>query len=534
VPRIIKTGEELAMRSKNTPKEALVIQLDRSWAEPDESLIEDRRGELPEFPIETFPPRLLRWLLRAARGAGVRYDHIAIPLLAATSSLIGTARRVQATTAWLEPVTLWSCVVAPSGDRKTPGLKVLLRALDRIEEENAPQNQEAHRAHQMRAQVAKEAMKRWRKACHEAVNANPPQDPPTMPIDAVDIGDFIEPALHVQDATIQRLGKLCLARPRGMLVIRDELSGLFAGMSRQLGARAFYLESWVGSRFVVERVDDDRSFTVPNLLVGVTGGFQPDKIARAFAGDEDGMAERFLFGWPASPDYYRLTDEVSEVEPEFKNLLMHLIRLPDEDPNGRFAPRVIALSAAARNQFEGYRRYVDDLKRSLDGRERSWLVKSETQVLRLAAVLCYLKWASDVPSGATGFEAIAAALEPDEIAELPMVNAIALMREYFWPHARAALRLIGASDRYKQLRRALRWIQAHRISVVSLKDIRREALAGSLDADQTRDLMDRLVVAGWLRPNKTETGGRPQERWLVHPKIFETAPAETAKTAERV
>jgi hypothetical protein len=181
----------------------------------------------------------------------------------------------------LEPVTLWTCVVAPSGDRKTPGFAVLLRALDRIEKENAPQHQEAHRAHQTRAQVAKEAMRRWRKACQEAVNANPPGDPPAMPIDAVDIGDFIEPALH-------------------------------------------------------------------------------------------------------------------------------------------------------------------------------------------------------------------------------------------------------------HLRRALRWIRANCLSVVSLKDIRREALGGSLDCDETRDLLDRLVIAGWLRLEKTETGGRPRERWLTNPRLLETAPAGTAETAERV
>jgi Protein of unknown function (DUF3987) len=525
------------MRSKNTPgsmpEEALVIPLDRSWAEPDESLIEDRRGELPEFPIETFPPRLSNWLLRAARGAGVSYDHIAVPLLGVASSLIGMARRVQASTAWLEPVTLWSCVVAPSGDRKTPGFAVILRALDRIEKENAPQYEEKHRAHKTRAQMAKEAMKRWRKACHEAVNANPPRDPPAMPIDAVDIGDFIEPALHVQDATIQRLGKLCVARPRGMMVIRDELSGLFAGMSRQPGARSFFLESWVGGRFVVERVDDSRSFTVPNLLIGVIGGFQPDTLARAFEGDEDGMSGRFLYGWPASPGYSRLTDEILEVEPEFQRLLITLIRLPDEDVNAQFAPRVITLSRGARDSFEDYRMHVDNLKRSLDGRERQWLVKSECQTLRTAATLTYLNWASSPPS-ATGLEAIAASMEPDEVSELSMANAIKLMREYFWPHARASLRLIGLSDKHKHLRRALRWIRAHRLPAVSLKDIRRDALGGSLDRDQTRDLLERLVTAGWLRPEKTETGGRPRERWLTHPILFETAPAETAGTAQRL
>ena len=81
---------------------------------------------------------------------------------------------------------------------------------------------------------------------------------------------------------------------------------------------------------------------------------------------------------------------------------------------------------------------------------------------------------------------ISAAMEPDEVTELSIVDAIKLMREYFWPHARAALRQIGLTDRHKHLRRALRWIQAHRLPVVSLKDIRREALGGSLSGPSWR------------------------------------------------
>src|SRR6516225_2096279 len=91
-----------------------------SWVTPDESLLEDRRGELPELPCDVFPLPLTRWLLRATRGAGVRIDHIAIPMLGVASSLIGKARRVQASTSWIEPTTLWTCIVGQSGDRKTP------------------------------------------------------------------------------------------------------------------------------------------------------------------------------------------------------------------------------------------------------------------------------------------------------------------------------------------------------------------------------------------------------------------------------
>jgi hypothetical protein len=45
------------LRSKNRPGR-IVNAFDPLWAEPDESLLEDRRGELPEFPIEVFPPLL--------------------------------------------------------------------------------------------------------------------------------------------------------------------------------------------------------------------------------------------------------------------------------------------------------------------------------------------------------------------------------------------------------------------------------------------------------------------------------------------
>jgi hypothetical protein len=301
-------------------------------------------------------------------------------------------------------------------------------------------------------------------------------------------------------------------------------------LARQSGARGFYLECWNGEKHVVERVDDKRSITVDNLLVGIIGGFQPDKLARAFSGDEDGMYARFLFGWPATPAYAPLSDDIDEVDPVFQGVLTKLIRLPDEDENGHFAPRIIPLSRDARDYFEQYRIWVDGIKRGLEGREQQWLVKSESQVLRLASTLTYLNWASQ-DDVSTGVDRISAGMEPDSVAEPCMVAAVRLLQDYFWPHARAALRQIGLIDRHRHLRRALRWMKANDRAEVSLKDIRREALGGALDADQARDVLDRLVAAGWLCLNRTDTGGRPRERWQVNPKIFE--PAQTAQSRQR-
>jgi hypothetical protein len=99
-----------------------------------------------------------------------------------------------------------------------------------------------------------------------------------------------------------------------------------------------------------------------------------------------------------------------------------------------------------------------------------------------------------------------------------MLAAIRLWREYFWPHARAALRQIGLTDRHADSRRALRWIIAHAKYEVSREEIRREALGQRLDAEQTQHLLDRLVKAGWLQSRSSVTGGRKRHRWQVNPK----------------
>jgi hypothetical protein len=65
-----------------------------TWDAPDESLLEDRRGVLPAFPDDVFQPALSEWLSRASRSAGTLLDHVAMPMLGVTSSLIGKARRI--------------------------------------------------------------------------------------------------------------------------------------------------------------------------------------------------------------------------------------------------------------------------------------------------------------------------------------------------------------------------------------------------------------------------------------------------------
>ena len=71
-----------------------------SWDYPDLSLLDDRRGELPPFPLDVLSPTWQEWATNAAHGAGTAVDHVVVPLLGIASSLIGTARRLKASTSW--------------------------------------------------------------------------------------------------------------------------------------------------------------------------------------------------------------------------------------------------------------------------------------------------------------------------------------------------------------------------------------------------------------------------------------------------
>jgi Protein of unknown function (DUF3987) len=124
-------------------------------------------------------------------------------------------------------LTLWTCLIGVSGERKTSAILVTKRALDLIEKDAEPAVDKMRHAHQARIEQTREELKQWREARQKALEAKPPRDPPPTPADLVNPGAFIYPRLYATDPTTIKLAAMLTARPRGMMLIRDELSGLF-------------------------------------------------------------------------------------------------------------------------------------------------------------------------------------------------------------------------------------------------------------------------------------------------------------------
>ena len=488
-----------------------------SWDAPDWSILDDRRGSLPEFPLDCLGTPLRQWVERAAAGAGVTPAHVAVPALGIASSLIGVARRVRASSSWSEPITCWVGLVGASGTGKTPGIDAVKRALSQIERDKQVKIANLQREHEAKEGNARAAKKAWEKKVEEAIEAG--QTPPPLPESAIDPGKFIPPRLYVSDGMIERFGVLLQARPQGMLRLTDELSAMFTNMSRNSKGgqdNEFWLEAWNGHSYTVERMG--RALQIDHLLIGVVGGLQPDKLATAFEGPADGMYARLLFSWPSEPGYRPLNDEALEIDPDILNALSRLNDLA-ELADGRLVKHWLGLSEGARLKFEQFRKFAHLEREAVDGREREWLAKSPAHVLRLSGTLCLLDWA--MQGGPI----------PAEVGAGHMGAAIQLVRDYFWPHARASLRQIGLTERHIHARRVLRWIRARGKAELSREEVRREALGQKLDADQTDGVLEALTRASWVRELEiVSSGGRPARRWQVNPLLVTTA--ETAGTAQ--
>ena len=256
-----------------------------TWENPDLSILDDRRGELPKFPLDTLQPKRLQdWVTCTAHSTGTTVDHAAVPLLGVSSALIGSARCVRAKS-FMQPATLWTFMIGHSGTGKTPGLDATRKPLAVLDKRREPHVALLKRKHDERASHAEAAEKKWKDEVEKAVKSD--SKSPPKPQDAEHPGQFIAPRLYTTDITVERMAVLLQARPQGMLLLTDELAGWLHNMRRYSGGdnSQFWLMAWDGNFYSVERMGRP-SFKLKHLLVGVVGGLQPDKLRDLFKADD--------------------------------------------------------------------------------------------------------------------------------------------------------------------------------------------------------------------------------------------------------
>lgn len=191
---------------------------------------------------------------------------------------------------------------------KSPALSDGLKLLTALEAAAAKRHSEAVAKWEADVMVAKEAEKVVKDRIRKALRHNDRASADALARKEADRGHCPPRKRYlVNDPTVEALGVILNANPRGVLLFRDELTGFLRSLDRegQEAARAFYLEAWNGGgRFTYDRIGRG-TIDIECCCVSILGGIQPGPLSEYLSGAlrggaaDDGLLQRFqLVVWP--------------------------------------------------------------------------------------------------------------------------------------------------------------------------------------------------------------------------------------------
>lgn len=276
--------------------------------------------DVPAFDEGMLPASVRGWCVDAADGLQVPLDFTAIPAMVALGGTIGrhVGIAMKQHARWYERPMLWGCVIGRPSSGKSPALSPARRMLERLAGEERAVYDVAAREYEARVMVADGARANAKKAIQAALKQKDQHGAEAAAEAALFEDDPpSEPRILVNDATVEKLGELLNANPRGLVQYRDELAGWLAGLDREgrESDRAFWLECWNGTgAFTVDRIGRG-TIPIEACAMSILGGMQPGKLAEYVRGairggfSDDGLIQRFqLAVYPDLPASWTYTD----------------------------------------------------------------------------------------------------------------------------------------------------------------------------------------------------------------------------------
>ena len=457
--------------------------------------------DVSAFPISVFPSSFQTLIEEAGNALNVPHDYLALPILALAGSAIANSRHIALTRSHTEPPCLYACIVGPPGTLKTPALKILRKPFDELQ--------------RIKLDAWQKEMDDWGNLERDARGPEP-----------------VLERVIVNDTTVETLALILHKNPRGVALIRDELSGLIASLNQYKGGKGsdkqFWLSGWSGDPIYIDRKTEKSNRGGPlhvyQPFVGIVGGIQPD-ILPAIGGEcrrgqrpaKDGFMDRFAIAWPDPlPHVGERGLEISQdALHAWTDCIFRLSSLEMVKGDGdHLRPYFVQLDQSGRDEWK---RFTDRHANEMNAESfpphlvGPWS-KLRGMTGRIALILHLIRWASD--SAKSGKHII------DGLA----IHDASRVTAYLKDHARRVHACMGSDPRIEEAKRVLRWIQANNFQRITKRDTYRQFRNLFKNADEAGyalGILERHYIIMPVEQDRHGPGRKPSPEYIVNPRISE-------------
>lgn len=489
-----------------------------AWEEP-LPLSEPHLGA-PELAPDLLPDALRGWLTEAAESLCVPLEMVAVPAIVALGATTGRSIGVQLKqhAEWITHPNLWGAIIAPPSSMKSPALDEGLKPLQTLSRELALE-------HARNAPLAEAKLEHAERRLQELkATQGTPSEPP-------DLGEQLH-ALTEQchtlsrgpvrfitnDATTEKLGEILSDNPRGILVVRDELTAVFETFNKRgrEGDRQFYLEGFNATAgYHVDRIG--RGSQQFDLCLSLLGGIQPGPmqahVLSAISGNRnaDGFLQRLQLAVVPTIKPYEHVDRPHDKAAWQRACAIYRILAtadPAEfgaEPNPSERTSVIRLSETAQRRFAAWDEQHRNRLRGPEFEATPILASHLEKYPALLGKLALIFHLISVAEGAT----------PGPVA-LGAVELAIKWLDFLEEHARRlyAAETAGLSPRTMKIATGI--VDGSIPNRASVRSLQRTVRGSRAELNNDIEL---LVEKGWFRVDQELTGGRPTDIITVNPHL---------------
>lgn len=508
---------------------------------------------------DMMPSTLWLYCQNNAKRLSTPIEYIAVPLLVALSSVIGV--KVGAYPKhyddWDIVPNLWGAIIGNPSTKKSPAIDSGLKPLNNLvhhakagyeqaQKDFATQKEvNKHKSSALEGELKALAKKQAKQADDdENLITDDELTAKAQSIAEANEADNNEPILKryiANDGTHQKLGEILAQTNNGLLIARDELTGLLASLDGEQNndARNFYLEAFNGTgSHVMDRVGRGSTFIETHCL-SVIGGIQPNKLERYLSKtikglDNDGLMQRFQLA--VYPDHIKgLKEQDIAPDKEIRQAVYDLFEIIDNMSVGD----LIKYGANPPDDFnkrpyfyfndqayQAFMSWYDDNKAKAEVCEHSvmaeHMMKYPKTIPSLALIFHLVDCIEHQANlGRIGMNALSAALKWHCMLETHMVRIYSLVTDS--ANIKAAYlseKLLNMAKNSTDKTDETLWINGG----FTARQLIRKGWKGLTDSDDVQNALEVLLENKWLdwqEVPSTGQGGRPTERYYINPRIRE-------------